>query len=503
MNMASGTTARWAKVALIGLCALGVNAHAQRGGGSGGSGGSGEPPDYGDLIVLERDADGVPVLTGNLCQQPLAVPGITLPAVGSTPECVPDSPTSSCRIPVDPATCAIVPGYESYAQEVDFGRTNEARSATSVLDSQLTDAIVELSIADCVTLDPAGRLVTSTVKDEAVTSTEIDSPLKNLAIYRQLMLKGYLGADVSPLVLPSPMLDTAARSLGAAADKAGKVGVDLVVYLNQILGLTDPTVTTVLPKKCIDVREEVNGTVQLVRKCFLDYGPSGGAYAFNRLTNFQSLPLPAYIPGDGPQAGTFEHLAVLDPVTPTFTIARDAILDAVPALAAQSSLMASSIAGFAQAADDTRAVIDFMHNWAVPAGYATPIPCVASERDTYDVSISEKSGLQVPRRMVAGTEGREFTVVVANAGPDIADGVLTLEAVDATGAAVPTFPRSISFTLLPSVSQTWTEGFSIDYGTTITWTATAAAPYDANPANNAMTATTRVIGVRGGGEVSH
>lgn len=53
MHMASGTTARWAKVALIGLCALGVNAHAQRGGGGGGSGGSGEPPDYGDLIVLE------------------------------------------------------------------------------------------------------------------------------------------------------------------------------------------------------------------------------------------------------------------------------------------------------------------------------------------------------------------------------------------------------------------------------------------------------------------
>ncbi len=33
-----------------------------------------------------------------------------------------------------------------------------------------------------------------------------------------------------------------------------------------------------------------------------------------------------------------------------------------------------NIGGFAQAADDTRAVIDFMHDRPVPLDYETPVP---------------------------------------------------------------------------------------------------------------------------------
>ena len=71
-------------------------------------------------------------------------------------------------------------------------------------------------------------------------SATIDSPLENLAIYRQLMLTGYLGADADAIVLPDEnVLNMAARGLGAAADKTGKVTVDQVVYTNEIMGLTD------------------------------------------------------------------------------------------------------------------------------------------------------------------------------------------------------------------------------------------------------------------------
>ena len=38
------------------------------------------------------------------------------------------------------------------------------------------------------------------------------------------------------------------------------------------MGLTDESVQTYLPKICMNVREEVQGTVQQVRKCFLNYG---------------------------------------------------------------------------------------------------------------------------------------------------------------------------------------------------------------------------------------
>lgn len=491
----------WARVAwcatslvLVGVLATGAAAQGKGGGGGGtgggGTGGGGTAPDLGDMIVLYRGADGVPILTPDSCQQPLAAPGISLPAIGTIPACVPSSSIQSCVIPVDPATCAIVPGYETYSQEVDFGRTSVIRSPVSVLQTQLNDVIVNLATADCVSLDAAGRLVTSTVTNDIVSSAAIDSPLQNLAIYWQLMLAGYLGTATAPLTLPDGALDTAARGLGAASDKHGKISVDMVAYINQILGLTDETVTTLLPKKCIMVKEEVKGVVTLVRKCFLDYG----VFAYNRLANFDALPSPPYIPASGPIAGWFEYLAVSDPTVPTFYIGQGLITAVVPQLSTDQGLTASNIGGFAQAADDARAVIEFMHNWPVPGTYPTPLSCTASGTTQYDLSISSESGLQVPVRMVAGTEGREFTLTVANAGPDAATGIAIVTATDATGASMPTFPRSYPFTILGGASQSWTEGFSVNFATTITWTATATAEFDVNPGNNTVTAATRVIG---------
>jgi len=471
------------------------------GGGSGGGGdGGGETPDLGDLFVLKRDARGVPELTAESCQQPLAAPGVTLPAVGTIPECVPASATDSCVIPVDPATCAVVVGYETYTQEVDFGRTSVVRSPVSVLEQQLDDVVVNLATADCTTLDAAGRLVTSTVADDGtVTSGAIDSPLQNLAIYRQLMLTGFLGTESAHLDLKDTnFLNTAARGIGAAIDKTGKVSVDTVVYLNQIMGLSDPGTTTVLGDPiCINVKEEVKGVVQPVQKCFLNYG----AYAYNRGTNFGSLPSPAYIPEGSPTPGTFEFLTEVLPSTVpvTFQIAQRLITSTV--FGDAPGFTAGNIGGFAQAADDTRAVINFMHSNPIPLGYETQLTCTPSGTTGYDLSISDQSGLQVPVRMVAGTEGREFTVAVANAGPDTATGVeVVVTAKDANGLAIPTFPRTYSnLTILPGASWSKTEGFSVNAATTVTWTATAKAEFDVNLNNNSVTETTTVTGTGGGG----
>jgi len=266
-------------------------------------------------------------------------------------------------------------------------------------------------------------------------------------------------------------------------------------YLNQILGLTSETVPTLLPKRCITVKEEVKGVVQFVRKCFLDYA----AYNYNRGSNFGALPYPAYIPAGAGIAGWFEHLAVLDLTVPTFNIVNGAILASVPELASAPAWTGGNIGGFAQAADDARAVIDFMHNWPVPGDFPTPLTCTASGAVHYDVSISPESGLQVPVRMVAGTEGREFTVAVANAGPDAATGTVVVTAIDSAGVLIPTFPRSYPFTILAGASMAWTEGFALNTVTTVTWTATANAVLDVNLGNNTVTATTSVIGKGGGG----
>jgi hypothetical protein len=456
-----------------------------------GGGGGTEMPDFGDLIILYRDANGVPVLDGDLCQQPIAFPSdsCTLDCTGADP----------CLVPVDPATCAVEVAYASCTREVEFGRINEARSPETVFETQLEDVVVNLATADCVTLDPAGRLVTSRVADTGVSTSTIDSPLQNLAIYRQLMLVGFLGDEASPISLPGGVLDTSARALGVASDKTGEVNTDLVAYINQIMGLSDPATTTILdPKICIDVKEEVKGVVQLVQKCFLDHG----AYGYDRATNFGALPVPAYIPELAPVVGWFEYLAEVNPPVdpPLFEILQGPILDAV--FGVDPGFLDGNIGGFAQAADDTRAVIDFMHSNPVPGGFETAVPCIASGDITYDVSISEVSGLQVPVRMVAGTEGREFTVTVNNesSSPDPATGTVTVTAVDANGASLDTFPRVFDFIdLLPGRSASWTEFFGVDFKTTITWTATADAEFDVNFGNNSVTETTVVTGGGGGG----
>ncbi len=99
-----------------------------------------------------------------------------------------------------------------------------------------------------------------------------------------------------------------------------------------------------------------------------------------------------------------------------------------------------NIGGFAQAADDTREVIDFMHTHPVSVDSVTPVPlCDILPGEillVYDVSISEESGLQVPTQMVDGSEGREFIVTVANARAlHTATGTVTVTAIAADGVA--------------------------------------------------------------------
>lgn len=475
-------------------------------------GGGGETPDLGDIIILYRDAWGLPYLTDEQCQQPL--PSEPVDPLVCPPECVvPGIPAGASVVQVDPGTCGVALGCELCTEEVDFGRTSVMRSPASVLEASLQEAVSKLATAQCITLDPAGRLVTTSEIDGEVVSAAIDSPLENLAIYRQLLLTGYIGAAENPIVLPDPdVLDMAARGLGAAADKTGKVTLDQVVYSNQILGLVDEDVQTYLPKKCLNVREEVEGNVQTVRKCFLNYGPEdpddpddgdGGAdFQYSRAASFNALPAPAYIPADDPQEGWFEYLglwAAADGTIPDlFYRVQGPIMDDV--FGGDPGFLDGNVGGFAQAADDTREVIEFTHDRPLPLGYETAVPlCVNPAPYVFDVSISPDSGLQVPVRMVVGTEGREVILTVANAGPDAATGTATVTGVATDGTQV--FSRSVGFALDEGLTQSWTWTFTLDFATTVTWTAVAApdcVTCDLNTANNSVVETTTVRAGGGG-----
>ena len=484
---------------LAGLLIFSGNVLAERppgAGNGGGGGGGGEPPDYGDLLIIYRDAYGVPYLTEDGCWQPL--PTEDCPDTCTPVEAVDglnEAPDDVLVIPVDPDTCAVSPECAICTEEVDFERINEARSPDTVFASQLADVLVNMATADCLSLDPAGRIVTSRVADDLTTSSAIDSPLQNLAIYRQLMLTGSIGTDLPP---NAEVHDTMARALGAASSKTGEVNVDLVVYLNEIMGLTDESVQTILePKICINVKEEVMGNVQNVRKCFLNFS----AYDYYRIPNFGALPDPAYIPKSNPQPGTFEYLEEISPV-PTFGVGVGLISNVV--FDGNDNDETGNIGGFAQAADDTRAVIDYMHSWPLPIIYQTPVSCdVDPGADTtYDLSISDVSGLQVPVQMVDGSEGREFTVNIANAGPDAATGTVTVTAIAESGGVIVGSPWRFAFVdLAAGLSESWTTLFSIDLGerTKINWAATIDAEFDVNSSNNSVTATTNVKVTGGGG----
>jgi hypothetical protein len=501
----------------IGLAAPGgIPGPPDNGGGGGGA------PDLGDLIILFRDANGVPIpsaatqvpdpetgelVDGGLCWQPIAF-NVDDPTACPA-SCVVDT-TIPSTVDVDQYNCAVATGCSGCTQEVEFGRVNEARSPETVFESQLEDVIVNLATADCRTIDPAGRLVATRLDaDLSVLVSTIDSPLQNLAIYRQLMLTGTLGA---PLPEGADTLDTAARGLGAASDKAGEVNVDLVAYLNQIMGL-DVVPTILDPKLCETYREEVQGVIQLVEKCFLDYG----AYGYDREANFTALPAPAYIPGppETPEEGWFEYLALVPGSDqPVFEIVYGPILDAVFPDTPFVEFEGDNIGGFAQASDDTRAVIDFMHTNQVPVDFETAVTCEASGDIAYDVAISGVSGLQVPKNIVDGSADREFIVTVANVGgDDTAPVTVTVTAIPASGGSILadldgdgqfTDPSPFVFPttdIAAGGSTSFSALISIDIGqrTTIDWTAVAAAPDDVNLSNNGPVTATSNVKVTGGG----
>lgn len=298
--------------------------------------------------------------------------------------------------------------------------------------------------------------------------------------------------------------------------KTGKATMDMIVYMNQILGLTENGVdedgVVVCAPDSLEqyVRQEVMGAMEVVKKCFVDYA----GYLYNRSANFNALPNPAYIPAqteeqleDPPQyypaegdvtEGYFEYDKDLGGGLTAFTTG--AILDVVPFEGGPGVGDVYDLVGFTQAADDTREVINFMHTWPVQEIYVTPIPCEISAQIFYDLSISEVSGLQVPKNYVNNTE-REFTVSVANAGPNAADFTVT---VAAACDGCPLEPWTYDWEdLAAGQSKSFTTLFTIDTtSSAIDWTAHVEPTGDGtdpNMDNNDMEATSSVRASKGRG----
>ncbi len=229
--------------------------------------------DYGDLIVCLRDVDGIPdylEITGEhdleYFPYPIKFDLLSeLPVIensGNTDykdidgdgNILDDYPTFE----LDELLGDVIPEDGFFVKEADFGRLSLVRAPQSVLDAALDEAIVGLTQTGItkITTDASGRLVAIIGAEDWLVNYDeidgneeyddktIDSPVENMAIYQELMNRGFGGKlsilkshftkpDDEDIEIKCAILNLAFGALAAGGDKTGNIMVDEIAYLNN------------------------------------------------------------------------------------------------------------------------------------------------------------------------------------------------------------------------------------------------------------------------------
>ncbi|PWJ19213.1 calcium-binding protein [Jannaschia seohaensis] len=342
-----------------------------------GRGGGGKPDGagnkkgdlFGDQLVLYRDLDpsdgggnGEPMLDGNGQLIPVGYdPTFTLGgADGLFPIYFEADAEGDYEIPAD-----LLP----YVQEVELERANVARAPAKVQEKALNAALEKILNADVIKTDPAGRIMYS--NDGGATFGTIDAPLENLALYQYLMtnpdgtvgawpdvagnwdpvFQALLGDEVETDGYTDPDWDPSAL-IGAAWSKEGKITLDALIYENTTLGVN-----------------KVTGSGATLNITYFDFSdPEGELYDYDRAATYSDTWLrwieiedgapvfkygTAYDAVFGETPWQDEYLLLDDNETPGDTSDDEFVLAGAPN---------SGVNDFTAAADDSRAVIQFIHN---------------------------------------------------------------------------------------------------------------------------------------------
>lgn len=259
---------------------------------------------FGDMVLILRDENGVPILDANGHVQPIDAEGNLIPL-------------NDEGEPID----------EGLTVEVELGRTNVARAPSKVTERMLDEVVTDINNADSVALDASGRIVTTKDGEEKT----VDSPIANLALYTAIMETGTI-PGVDPSKLPADLanladgtktdadLTSATGFLAGATDKEGTLSVDEIVYLNSILDL-DGSITGPDGKSYVDF----------------------SSFTYDRASTYAGVTATVLVETS---PGVYE--------TQTVNV-MDAVFDGQDA-------SGSSAAGFTQAADDARAVLLYIHD---------------------------------------------------------------------------------------------------------------------------------------------
>lgn len=290
----------------------------------GGKGGGGTRPTgsgtkkgdlYGDLWVIVRDANGVPILYQWFDTDGDGVNDT--PAISSTGFPQPIAADGSL-IPLDSEGAPI---NATLVQAVELGRTSVSRSPDKVLQQSFDTVLAEINAPGAViTLDASGRLV--------VNGDTVDSPLENLALYLKTLNPTALTGTITA-TLPTGF--NPAALLAAAADKGDTINVDYVVYLNSILG--------------------VNKVTDGVTTSYYDFS----TYNYDRTTTWSSATATVLVLKDGVYVPTVVNL--YDTLFKTTSDPTGVWTDPTPTGGADD---------FAQATDDYLKVITYLHDNSIP-----------------------------------------------------------------------------------------------------------------------------------------
>jgi hypothetical protein len=144
--------------------------------------------------------------------------------------------------------------------EVELGRLNVSRAPGHVLGRAEGEALATyqqgMRALYSLDADQAAALLASSFSDLA----RYDSPLQNLALYKDVMTFGDTQLrSLDPALVPASQLDLAAIFLGSASDKTVPISEDTVTAVNRILGLVemDPDERAVLASKAETVRQAI------------------------------------------------------------------------------------------------------------------------------------------------------------------------------------------------------------------------------------------------------
>lgn len=395
------------------------------GGGRGGGGNPGTADIYGDMVLIDRDANGVPITTygvgpqdvwGQVPQPIMLAPKATaadcpLWYVGGVPseELVPVDGNSiyytlgieAYRLPFDEVLGEIPEAYLGCATEADFGRLSSARSPDEVIDHALAEMVATLAAADAaggqILLDAAGRVMVrydsfDEYNEPITIEKTIDAPLENLAGFERILESASIShqpeGDFTAAVPKWPghgdlgmdLLDRAAAMLGAAGDKAGYIGLDEVVYLTQIRTIVTDMLTEASNAFGKPLPE---GYFNFSKFTYDRSATFAGDVCYLKITD--PSPVPEPVVGTTTLPFTVTGVIVKESILPLvfpplddsalyiagFEEATDEDGKAYTNFVGTAANDAGGVWAFARAADDTRAVINWMHDHPVPIELAS------------------------------------------------------------------------------------------------------------------------------------